>query len=245
MAAEPCRTAPQDAREIPPAPPRGQQQQQRHFRLRYSCSSEAKYTPFFQTRVNKQTVLATTDGVYCLSNKIHLLLRGYIFKKKGVNQISYLDTDFYFFKSPVKLIESNVDSSVILIQQNVNDKYGRYNVGWIYFNFDYKETVNIVNEWSDQCLNKCSDMPDKKTYADQKYLDTWIAKLIYSRVFQPEHTCLSPWDPNIALEENKKTMIAFHFHGLEVYQSMFSSGFHKYNKKFDTDKKIAKITWLK
>ena len=128
------------------------------------------------------------------------------------------------------MISENIDSSVSLIKQNSQEKYGKFNVGWLNFNFEYDETINIVNEWSNQCLNECSDIPKKNSYADQKYLDTWIAKLKYSRVFQPEYTCLSPWDSNIKLASNTKEMISFHFHGLELYENYFISGFYKYNK---------------
>ena len=160
----------------------------------------------------------------------------YIFEKEGINQITYLDSDFFFFKNPKKIISENIDSSVSLIKQNSKEKYGKFNVGWINFNFEYDETINIVNEWSNQCLNECSDIPKKNSYADQKYLDTWITKLKYSRVFQPEYTCLSPWDANIKLVNNTKKMISYHFHGLEMFDNYFVSGFYRYNKK--TNQKI-------
>ena len=155
----------------------------------------------------------------------------YIFEKKGIKQISYLDSDFYFFQSPKKIIQENIDCSVTLIQQNVDERYGKYNVGWINFNFDYNETIIIVNEWGNECLNECTDIPNNNSYADQKYLDKWVTKLKYLRVFQPEYTCLSPWDSNSVIEENKESMIAFHFHGLELYESNFTSGFYQFNKK--------------
>lgn len=157
----------------------------------------------------------------------------YIFEKKGIKQISYLDSDFYFFKSPKKIISENLDCSMSLIQQNSNNKYGKYNVGWINFNFEFDETINIVNEWSNQCLNYCSDIPKHNSYADQKYLDTWITKLKYCRVFQPEYTCLSPWDSNIAIDINIKSMISFHYHGLELHENYFTSGFYNYNKNIN------------
>ena len=164
----------------------------------------------------------------------------YIFKKKGVNKISYLDSDFYFFKSPEKIIKHNIDCSVTLIQQNADQKYGKFNVGWIYFNFNFDETVSIVDDWGNQCLNECLDIPGKNSYADQKYLDTWITKLKFIKILKPEYTCLSPWDSNLILEEYKNSMIAFHYHGLEIYKNKFSSGFHRYNKR-NTKKIIERV----
>jgi len=157
----------------------------------------------------------------------------YIFENEGINHITYLDSDFYFFKNPKKMIQENIDCSVTLIQQNADIKYGKYNVGWINFNFDYDETIIIVNEWGNECLNECTDIPNNNSYADQKYLDKWVTKLKYLKVLQPENTCLSPWDSNSVIEENKESMIAFHFHGLELYENSFTSGFHQFNKKND------------
>ena len=155
----------------------------------------------------------------------------YIFENENINQITYLDSDFYFFKNPKKRIQETIDCSVTLIQQNVDERYGKYNVGWINFNFDFDETKIIVKEWCNECLNECTDIPTDNSYADQKYLDKWPEKLKYLRVFQPESTCLSPWDSNLVIEENIETMIAFHFHGLELYENYFTSGFYQFNKK--------------
>ena len=82
-------------------------------------------------------------------------------KKRGVKQITYLDSDFYFFKSPEKLIYRNYESSVVLIKQNVKEKYGLYNVGWIYFNFEFEETFKITKKWGTQCIDLCQDLPSK------------------------------------------------------------------------------------
>ena len=96
-----------------------------------------------------------------------------------IKKVSYLDSDLYFFRNPDKLIRQDDDSSVILIKQESKRIYGTFNVGWIIFNFNYKETENIVNEWCSQCIDLCSDFPDPSTdaYAEQKYLDSWPNKL--------------------------------------------------------------------
>lgn len=164
----------------------------------------------------------------------------YIFKKFYIFEISYLDSDLYFFKNPSKFMNESSDSSVVLIKQESNPIYGFYNVGWIFFNFNYKETRKIVEQWGKQCLNFCSDIPSpaKNLYADQKYLDSWPQQLKKIKILNPDHTCLSPWDKNTTIEANIESVIAFHFHGLKVKNSYFVSGFSKYNKKIS--KKIIK-----
>jgi hypothetical protein len=164
----------------------------------------------------------------------------YIFKKLNVFEISYLDSDLYFFKNPSKFISESSDSSVVLIKQETNPIYGFYNVGWIFFNFNYNETREIVEQWGKQCLNSCSDIPNpaKNLYADQKYLDSWPQQLKKIKILHPEYSCLSPWDKNITIEANIESVISFHFHGLEIKNNYFVSGFSKYNKKIS--KKIIK-----
>ena len=155
----------------------------------------------------------------------------YISEELKISQISYLDADFYFFKDPKTTIERNIDFSIVLIKQNSNPKYGLYNVGWIYYNFDFHETLEIVDIWSEQCLNFCSDFPTSSSYADQKYLDTWPQKLKNIKIMRPESTCLSPWDINLLIETSVTSMLAFHFHGLELHSDYFATGFGKYNKR--------------
>jgi hypothetical protein len=164
----------------------------------------------------------------------------YIHKKFNVSQISYLDSDFYFFKNPYKLMSQNVDHSVVLIKQESNPIYGFYNVGWIFFNFNKPETKEILKKWGIQCLNSCSDIPNrlKNLYADQKYLDSWPQQLKKIKILYPEYSCLSPWDKNTVIEENVELMISFHFHGLEINDNFIITGFSKYNKEIS--KKIMK-----
>ena len=155
----------------------------------------------------------------------------YIHKKYFIKNISYLDADFYFLKDPYYKIQSNSNFSVVLIKQDSDPKYGLYNVGWIYFNFKFSETKKILEKWSGQCLNSCSDIPKNGLYADQKYLDEWPKILKNFNIEKPEESCLSPWDNNYKIENNLNKIFAFHFHGLELKKNYFVTGFSKYNKR--------------
>lgn len=155
----------------------------------------------------------------------------YLFEEKNLNHIIYVDADYYFFNNPSEIIQANYDSSVIIIRQHASLKYGKYNVGLLFFNFNFVETIEIVNKWSEQCLNDCSDKVTSNSYADQKYLDSWISKLKHIRVYEPEYTSLAPWDKNIVIESNLKKIVAYHFHALKLNQNYFITGFHNYNKK--------------
>lgn len=164
----------------------------------------------------------------------------YIFKKFKIKQISYLDSDLYFFKNPKKFINKNLRHSVFLTKQNSDPKYGLYNVGWIYYNFNFNETQKILNTWSNQCIDLCRDSPRGGFYAEQKYLDDWTLKLKNIKIFEPIHTFFSPWDDNSLIEKNSQKFIAFHFHGIEFLKNYFVTGFSKY-KKSVSEKIIYKI----
>ena len=156
----------------------------------------------------------------------------YIFKKFKCNYIIYVDSDFFFLKDPVNFFLQNISSSISLIKQESLPKYGIFNMGLISYNFVFSETSEIINTWSDQCLNSCKDIPDVKNniYADQKYLDLWMHKLKNIKILCPENTVLSPWDSNFSIENNIDNFFAFHFHGFEISNNFFSTGFCNYNK---------------
>lgn len=159
----------------------------------------------------------------------------FIKKKYSISILTYLDSDFYFFKDPKNFILKNTfENSIVLIKQNSNPKYGFYNMGWIDYNFNYFETDKILNIWKDQCLDWCKDIAIDNKYADQKYLDSWIINLKNIKILSPNHSCLSPWDNNNIIENNLESMKAFHFHGFEIEQDKFTTGFFRYNKKAST-----------
>lgn len=164
----------------------------------------------------------------------------YIFKIFNISKISYLDTDFYFFKNPYKEIMNNSNFSSVLVKQNSLIKYGKFNVGWIYINFNFNETRKIIEKWSIQCIELCTDTPRNGFYADQKYLDIWPKKLKFLKIEKPEAYYLSPWDKNSTIENTLGKNLAFHFHACEINKDFFSTGFSRYNKKA-TSKIIERI----
>jgi hypothetical protein len=106
-------------------------------------------------------------------------------------------------------------------------------MGLIHYNFNFTETLEIINIWGEQCLDSCSDIPNikKSTYADQKYLDEWFIKLRNIKILYPGYSVLSPWDINEHIEANIENFFAFHFHCFQINNNFFYSGFSNYNKK--------------
>jgi hypothetical protein len=156
----------------------------------------------------------------------------YIFEKFKSTNLIYVDSDFFFYKDPIQFSNQNINSSVTLVKQNANLKYGIFNVGLIQFNFNFSETYKILKIWSQECLNSCTDKVDLKNnvYAEQKYLDKWIFELKNLKILSPECSVLSPWDSNQVIEKNINNILAFHFHGFLYKNNFFYSGFSNYNK---------------
>jgi len=157
----------------------------------------------------------------------------YIFEKFKCTNLAYVDSDFFFFKNPIELFQQTLNNSVTLIKQETDPKYGIFNMGLIHYNFNFTETLEIINIWGAQCLDSCSDIPNikKSTYADQKYLDEWFIKLRNIKILYPGYSVLSPWDINENIEVNIENFFAFHFHGFQINNNFFYSGFSNYNKK--------------
>ena len=197
-------------------------------------SLEDKYPELLAAKKNRNLI----EYYFTLSP----FLPKFIYEKYSIYNLSYLDSDFYFFKNPQSfIIKNSYQNSVILIKQNSNPKYGFYNMGWISYNFEYGETYKILKKWAAQCIEWCSDIPYNNKYADQKYLDKWIIDLNNIKIFGPAYSCLSPWDGNNIIQNNINSMIAFHFHGFEMKDRYFVSGFHRYNKS--PTKKIISLIY--
>jgi hypothetical protein len=157
----------------------------------------------------------------------------YIFEKYKCLNISYVDSDFFFYKNPIKLFQKILNSSVTVIKQESEPQYGLFNMGLICFNFNFSETLEILNTWGEQCIDSCSDIPNLKEniYADQKYLDEWLIKLRNIKILYPEYSVLSPWDTNAKIEYNIDNFFAFHFHNFKIQNNFFYTGFCNYNKR--------------
>ena len=140
---------------------------------------------------------------------------------------------FFFYKNPIKLFQQSLSASVTLIKQESEPKYGLFNMGLIYFNFNFSETLEILNTWAEQCIDSCTDItnPKENVYADQRYLDEWLIKLRNIKILYPEYSVLSPWDTNAKIEYNIDNFFAFHFHSFQIQNDFFFSGFSNYNKK--------------
>ncbi len=149
----------------------------------------------------------------------------------------YIDSDIIFVRNFKKEDQSYKNKSIVIIKQNWKEKFGKFNVGLIFFNFKFKETLQILNRWSKNCFEWCYDRCEEGKYADQKYLDKWPDQGKYLLILEPINSVMAPWDLKKnyipLLAKQKKKFFAYHYHDLElINNNFFSTGICKYHNLF-------------
>lgn len=173
----------------------------------------------------------------------------YVLETFKLDQITYLDSDLFFFKNPKSLYnyikESNDD---IFITKHNNKKfekkYGQFNVGWIVF-FNTINSIKCLEDWSNDCINWCFDEINEGKFADQKYLDHWEKNYEKVHILEKYLVNIGPWNFDKINKLNIDNLICYHFHNLNIYYKIFFitniSSFFDFNK---LDKKIIRKVYI-
>lgn len=153
----------------------------------------------------------------------------YIFKKfKNCRWATYLDSDSMIFKSFSDEYKENFDAILtphrckIEYFKKIENKVGKFNAGFIAIK-NSKNGNKILNFWKKKCLDWCSDIPDNKRYADQKYLNDIVKNFKKVQTKPSLGLNLAPW--NIATKEKtldvskdiKKKLSFYHMQGLKIF----------------------------
>ena len=139
----------------------------------------------------------------------------------AINELTYLDTDLFFFSSPEcffkELDESGKD---ILITEHAfapEHKYlqaesGLFCVQFITVKYT-RPAEAVIKEWQDLCEESCSEKVENGKFGDQKYLEQWPDKYpdIVNVLKQQDKTS-APWNINYY----SGTPVFYHFHGFRL-----------------------------
>ena len=124
----------------------------------------------------------------------------YVIKNNtGIDSITYLDSDLYFFSSPKIIFDEIKDKSISIIEHRFNwitkrqIKYGKFNVGWITFKND-NQGLDCIKEWMDDCLNWCYQKVEKNRFGDQKYLNSWPKKYDNLHIINAKGANVAIWN---------------------------------------------------
>lgn len=100
---------------------------------------------------------------------------------KGIDILTYLDADIYFFSDPSPLFDAFEGHSIGVIGHHLPEfrnrgtrhrSRGIYNVGWLNFRRD-QDGMACIKWWRDRCVEWCFERFEDGKYADQLYLNQW------------------------------------------------------------------------
>lgn len=99
-----------------------------------------------------------------------------------LDDITYLDSDIYFFYDPKRMLEGMKEESVLITPHNFSPEFamsiknaGKFCVEFVYFKND-EEGRRILERWRRDCEEACSETPIDGMYGDQMYLNDWESR---------------------------------------------------------------------
>lgn len=156
---------------------------------------------------------------YCWTLKPVLLLNLYE-NFSNINIFVYLDSDLFFFDSPMQLLRENNRWSVLLTTHKVNRKA---NGGFVAF-----KRSNHANEaikwWRDSCIEWCYYHYDNERFADQGYLDSMRIKYKGVKYLDTPGANVATWNffrYNFTHKDGRiyvggSRLVFYHFSGLRM-----------------------------
>lgn len=153
----------------------------------------------FETEELKKKKIERSRGEYCWTCTSFVI--GYVLKNFNVEEITYLDSDLYFFNSPeILLVEFRKSNCDILLtkhrytpEYNQEDLSGIYCVQFMTFK-NNKNAWNALSWWQDRCLEWCFNRREKGKLGDQKYLDDWTKRFSGVHVLENLGGGVAPWN---------------------------------------------------
>jgi hypothetical protein len=170
----------------------------------------------------------------------------------SVGNVTYLDADMWFIKSPSAILEQFYKSKadVLITRHDYSKRYdqerlaGKYCVQFLGYKKEGGEELRERLER--QCLEWCFARFEDGKFGDQKYIEDW-PKIMPYKVFEVEKKGLfvGPWN---AKNCNLYDCVAYHFHGLRILdlKRVFTGGYdvgrNVYNKIYKPYLKEIELT---
>jgi len=136
----------------------------------------------------------------CTPSTIH-----YVIENFKVPNCTYIDADLYFYQSPEDLIaELRLTNKNVLITEHRYNKIakirdekraGRFCVQFITFTNE-PESIEVLEEWKNQCISWCFARYEDNKFGDQKYLDEWPEKYKNVHILKHLGGGVAPWNVN-------------------------------------------------
>ena len=164
-------------------------------------------------------------GEYCWTCSSFSIL--YIMKHYDVDEVTYLDSDLFFFSRPQLLLDEFHESgkSVMITRHRYTPEYdqtatsGIYCVQFMTFKND-EDGLNVLNWWVDRCEEWCYARFEDGKFGDQKYLDDWMTRFDCVHELQHLGGGVAPWNvQQYKVAEGPQVdgvpVVFYHFHNLK------------------------------
>lgn len=150
----------------------------------------------------------------------------------GVEQLTYLDADLFFYSSVEPLFEEIGAASIAIIEHRFIPRLqpyainGRFNVEWVSFRRD-EQGLACLSRWREQCIEWCFNRLEDGRMGDQKYLDEWPGRYASLRIIQHAGAGVAPWNfaryeirrtPRGAITIDGEPLVFYHFHQLQMHR---------------------------
>lgn len=164
-------------------------------------------------------------GEYCWTCSCFSIL--HILSNYDVPEVTYLDSDLFFFNKPQILLDEfhNSNKDVLITRHRYTPEYdqsetsGIYCVQFMTFK-NNKNGLEVLNWWCDRCDEWCYNRVEDGKFGDQKYLDDWMTRFDCCHELENIGGGVAPWN----IQQYKVTegpmvndvpVVFFHFHALK------------------------------
>ena len=163
-----------------------------------------------------------------------------------IHEVTYLDSDLYFFSDPQRVFDEIGDASVAITPHRftpasapTHAQHGIYNVGWLTFRDDANGR-DCLEWWRERCVEWCFDRVEADRYADQKYLDRFPTLFKGVHAITHPGANLAPWNIggcNIEWRDDTvrvdgRELVFFHFQGLRrLFDGCYDSNLTGYGAR--------------
>lgn len=194
-----------------------------------------------------------THGEYCWTCSCFSIL--HVLTQYNVPEVTYLDSDLYFFNRPEVLLNEFHESGkdVLITRHKYTPEYDQSSTSGIYcvqfMTFKNNENgLKVLNWWCDRCDEWCYNRMENGKFGDQKYLDDWMTRFDCCHELLHIGGGVAPWNiQQYEVSEGPKVddipVVFFHFHGLKWLKfNKFDLGTYKLKEE---DKKYIFEPYLK